>query len=198
MTSETRCRSETRDSTWLFYRPIDRPRQSRPAALPRIAGMRRRTNRLDVMLEDGIRGNRSERNRSIVPELAIREELGTEPTRPAVEEDPGALQLAEPKDSVGSAVSAGLASPERRRGVRGRRHGLVDRDHPRLEPTCQRPGDSPLPAPDARSQSELAGVGRGHRRCRGRPPHAPASPGRMPPRALPRARASRPSSTVGA
>ena len=97
------------------------------------------------------------------PGVRVREKLGTKPTWPAVEENPGRCKLSQAKDSVGSPVSTRLAAPERRGGVGGRRHGLVHADHSRLEPTRQRSSDSPVLAPDAGSQGELAGVGRRHR-----------------------------------
>src|SRR5208283_2391807 len=68
---------------------------------------------------------------------AIGEELRTEPSRPALEENLGLGELAEPEGAVGASKPAGLAAAKRRPGVGAGSDGVVDADHPGLKPAGQ-------------------------------------------------------------
>src|SRR5271157_2826926 len=68
---------------------------------------------------------------------AIGEELRTEPSRPALEENLGLGELAEPEGAMGASKPAGLAAAKRRPGVGGGSDSVVDADHPGLKPAGQ-------------------------------------------------------------
>src|SRR5208283_3134792 len=63
---------------------------------------------------------------------AVGEELRTEPSRPALEENLGLAELAEPEGAMGASKPAGLAAAKRRPGVGGGSDSVVDADHPGL------------------------------------------------------------------
>ena len=95
---------------------------------------------------------------------AIGEELRTEASRPALEESLGLGEFAEPQHAMGAAKPAGLAAAKRGPGVGGGSDSLVDADHPGLEPAGQVARGTRVRGPDARSQREVTGIGRGDRR----------------------------------
>src|SRR5208337_431114 len=115
---------------------------------------------LPAMKDAAIHGQESLRG----GRLAIGEKLRTEPSRPALEENLGLGELAEPEGAMGAAETAGLAAAKRRPGVGGGSDGVVDADHPGLEPAGQVTRGTRVPGPDTCSQSEVTGVGRGNRR----------------------------------